>query len=408
MILRARGRKYLLSYEMNVHRGDTRRQLLDAIDRYVVPVRDRVRADGPFGIAPRVGRTLLRELAAPRAAADLRARLEERGLFALTVNAFPLQDFHARRVKEQVYSPPWTTRERAVLTQRAADLLAILAPDGLTATISTLGGTYRSWGHEQRDFERMAGHYLLTVRHLAEIERRTGKRLVLTVEPEPDTTLETADDVVALVDRFLRPKLAEVIARPLRLARAAAADLFQRHFQVNLDVCHQSVLFRDPVQEWRKLEAAGLSVGKLHLTSALALERPGRRASAFQELRHYDEPRYLHQFAARREDHTLVRGADLSHLDAVDLRDVTEVRCHFHVPLSSARIGRLGTTRADTERALRFALRHPQPPALVIETYTWPLLASGRSPERQIRGIAREYRWVRSTAAAPLRNKPRK
>lgn len=395
MFVKSRGRRVALSYEMNVHRGDTREQLLDSIERFVLPIREHVAPGQPFGIVPRVGRRLLSDFASTRAIADLKSRLDDQGLFVLSLNAFPLEDFHARTVKEQVYSPPWTTRDRGALTEKAADLLAALTPVDLIATLSTLGGTYRAWGHVRRDFERMAGHYLRTVCHLAELERRTGRSIVLTVEPEPDTTFETADDVIALVNEFMIPQFADRIARPLGVSRSAAETLFRRHFQVNLDVCHQSVLFRDPIAEWKKLEAAGLAVGKLHLTSALALRHPSRRPKSLRELGSYDEPRYLHQFAARRTNGSLIRGHDLSTLGSTPLDDVDEIRCHFHVPLSSQRIGRLETTRGDTERALRFALRHRCPPTLVIETYTWPLLVSSPSANEQVRGIAREFRWVR-------------
>ena len=34
--------------------------------------------------------------------------LDELGLDVVSINAFPIRAFHAPRVKEQVYSPPWT------------------------------------------------------------------------------------------------------------------------------------------------------------------------------------------------------------------------------------------------------------------------------------------------------------
>ena len=68
-----------------------------------------------FGIAPRIGRGLLREVGSARRVRDLAAEFADHGLIPYSINAFPIEDFHAPRVKEQVYAPPWTRRERATL-----------------------------------------------------------------------------------------------------------------------------------------------------------------------------------------------------------------------------------------------------------------------------------------------------
>ena len=89
--------------------------------------------------------------------------------------------------------------------------------------------------------------------------------------------------------------------------------------------------------------------------------------------------------------------------DPGEIRESVEIRCHFHVPLSRARMGRLYTTREDTARALRYALDHADPPHLAIETYTWPILT--KNPNTLVQGIVREFRWVMEqmgvTAASP-------
>lgn len=391
-------RRHLLSYEMNAHPGESLAELRRSLHRFTLPVRELVAPGERFAIAPRVGKGLLRDLASKRRRRELAAELRDLDVFPYTINAFPLEDFHARRVKENVYSPPWTRKGRATLTCRIADWLAETLPEGEIGTVSTLGGTYRPWGHRPADFARIADNYLDVVTHLAKLEARTGKTILLTAEPEPDTTFETAADVIALVTEYMLPRLRDRVARPLRVSTTRAEELCRRYFTVNLDVCHQSVLFRDPVAEWKELEVAGLRVGKLHITNALALRRPGRSPAAVQELRTYREPRYLHQFAARLRDGAIERGRDLDALRQRVVDVATEIRCHFHVPLSRARMGRLYTTRDDTAKALAYALAHRDPPHLAIETYTWPILTRNRRKadrDRElVRGIAREFRWT--------------
>ncbi len=395
MLIESRRRPTLLfSYEMNVHPARSLQEFVGVLDRFVVPIRDRVAPGQPFGIVPHVGRALIDDLRSKKQRDALRAALYARDLFVFSINAFPLEDFHKRRVKEEVYSPPWTKVERATLTCAIADLMADLLPQGMVGTISTLGGTYRAWGDGPRDHAAIGRNYSRVVTHLAKLERDRGATIVLTAEPEPDTTFEVASDVVTLFRDNIAPHALSTIGKPLGLSKRKAEETLHRFFQVNLDVCHQSVLFRDPVREWKTLEAAGLRVGKLHVTNAIALKNPARSPAAVRELRQYREPKYLHQFAGRRRDGTIVRGSDLNRLNAQHLSECEEIRVHYHVPLSRARLDRLSTTRKETADAVAHARRHSDPPHIVIETYTWPLLAATKHATELVNGITRELRWT--------------
>ena len=97
MQLRVPGRgRHFLAYEMNVHPGDSLAELRQALRRWTLPVRERLAPGRPFAIAPRVGRALLADLASARAQRELRAELDDLGLIPYSLNAFPLENFHAR------------------------------------------------------------------------------------------------------------------------------------------------------------------------------------------------------------------------------------------------------------------------------------------------------------------------
>ncbi|HIA27584.1 MAG TPA: hypothetical protein EYN79_05620 [Planctomycetes bacterium] len=399
MRVKKRRRDILLGYEMNAHPAASLEEFEDALDRYVEPVRKKLAVTGEMAIAPNIGEGLARDLARTTARENLRDRLADGGYRIYTVNAFPLRNFHARRVKEQVYLPSWAHRRRATLTCKIADIVAEVQPDAQRITISTLGGGYRRAGDDRKTRLKMAANYLEVVAHLVRLEARTGILIELTAEPEPDTTFERSQDVIGFFEDLMLP-LTGALARKLRVPKARAEELLRRHFTVNLDVCHASVLFCDPVSEWKELEGAGLRVAKLHLTSALSLKNPARNPGGVEELLAFAEGRYLHQSAGLRADGTLWRGRDLPALRRAPLSGLREVRTHFHVPLSRARLGRLPTTREDTSAAIGHYLRHRDPPQLAIETYTWPILVAKRglgAAERQrhlISGIAAEFRWV--------------
>lgn len=402
-------RSHPFGYEMNAHPASTVSDLRSAIDDFVVPVRDRVCPGESFAIAPHIGQSLAGQLSRKGVAESVGEHLRDLGLHLYTVNAFPLKDFHAKRVKEQVYLPSWAHVARANTTCRIADVLVRMAPDSRHLTISTLGGGYRPAGDSTATHEKMADGYLKVVAHLARIEQHTGIFIALNAEPEPDTTFECAEDVIAFWKQHLQPRLPD-LARLLGCHRSRAEGLLRRHWTVNLDACHSAVLFRSPVEDWRRLDRAGIIVGKVHITSAIALPNPGRSPAAYDELLQHIEPRYLHQSAARMKDGNVVRLADLPDIRQQDLSTISEIRTHFHVPLSGARHGKLHTTRKEATALLKEALRRQeQAPHIAIETYTWPLLTRGvkKSEQRKrlVDGITAEMRWARRAAGAGNSNR---
>jgi hypothetical protein len=392
LIRRPRRPALRLGYEMNAHPAASLPELRASLARYAIPIAERLAPGEAFGIVPHIGEGLCRDLARPGALRELGEGLAARRLFPFSVNAYPLRDFHAARVKEQVYLPSWAHRQRPELTNRIADELAELLPAGERATISTLGGAYRRAAGAAPRRSGLARNYLRTVAHLERIARARGAEIALAVEAEPDTTFEVAEEIAGFLAESLLPLARQVLPGELGIAARRVEEIVLRRFAVNLDVCHAAVMFRDPVAEWRIYERAGLRVAKLHLTNALSLPAPAR------------EPRWLHQTIGRRRDGSLWRLADLPDLaraSAAELAEIEELRVHFHVPLSRARLGRLPTTRTATAAALRHALAHRAPPQLVIETYTWPWFAA-RAREGTASSRAGAAKKPGNRAAAPL------
>ena len=89
---------------MNAHPASSVEDLHAAIRDYVLPVRERVCPGEPFAIAPHIGTELVKELSRTHVAEGVGSWLRDHGLHLYTINAFPLQDFHARRVKDGVFS----------------------------------------------------------------------------------------------------------------------------------------------------------------------------------------------------------------------------------------------------------------------------------------------------------------
>jgi hypothetical protein len=393
----------LYGYSTNVHRGETLAEIYTNLARYTLPVKRRVFGNQPNGLELHISISSAKELRKERARRAFGEFLNENGLRLFSVNAFPLKSFHTPRVKEKVYSPSWTERPRAQWTNTIAKILADLLPAGTDGSLSTLGGAYRRKEHGPAVFRRMAGRFLETLEALAEIEDDTGKRIVLAVEPEPETTFETTRDVVRFVEDYLLPLAQETWrgrgrrgGRQRGLSAARIEERVRRYFTVNFDTCHFSVLFQDLVASLRGLSRAGLSIGKLHVTNAIRLQRPLRSPAAYKDFRGMHEPRYFHQFCGQNATgETIWRDLDLDRLprqlSKTKHAEVAELRSHYHVPLYLKRFRKLQTTQEDTRIALEEVRRKRMTEHLVIETYTWPILAS---EDRLVSGIVKEFRWL--------------
>jgi hypothetical protein len=437
MAMRCAGRDIHLSYSANVHPAETVDELLNVLRRHVAPVMRAAFGPGEAAVNLRFGMAQVDELLGhpslpttstlsdavlsappvPRCQ-ELIGALSELKLRVVSVNGFPIRDFHAPRVKEQVYSPPWTDGGRVVYSLKIAKVLAQLIGGRAGAPVSVPSGTFKGYT-DNDEIKAQCAHFLTEcARELARLERLIGKTIPLGLEPETHTTGETTDEFIEYYQRFIVPAAREKLPLQLGITGNHAEDLARRFLTVNLDLCHQAVEFEDPVESLKKLRAAGLAVTGLHLSAALKLPEPARNAAAFEQLMALDEPRYLHQVVARKQDGSLERFEDLPDLRnprrmrGLKVADFAEVRCHFHVPLFADFPGPLASTRDVVGPAACFAARENLTGNFVVETYTWGVLndlaKAGVAGAQAIvspqgvdvnAGLARELQWALTASA---------
>src|SRR5436190_4265723 len=127
-----------LAYCTNIHRGESWAQIFAALQKYTLAVRDRVGQGCPYAIGLRLGAEAAQELRERPVLLAFQRWLEQEHCYVFTVNGFPYGKFHGTRVKEQVYAPDWTTRERLDYTDLLFDLLAELVPPGVAGSVSTV------------------------------------------------------------------------------------------------------------------------------------------------------------------------------------------------------------------------------------------------------------------------------
>jgi hypothetical protein len=241
-------------------------------------------------------------------------------------------------------------------------------------------------------------HLIQHVHHLIRVYEATGKTIILTLEPEPFCLLETIEETVAFFNGSLFGT--QAIARLgaiSGLSATAAQDALRRHLGVCYDVCHAAVEFEDPSESIQDLLGAGITIGKVQLSSALKLPVATRQST--QALRPFDEPVYLHQ-TIERYDGELRRFADLDEAFAsLDEREGGEWRSHFHVPVFLEHMQDFSTTQDFLREVLALHRKSPVSQHLEVETYTWDVLPPAYRSSDLASAIARELNWVREQLA---------
>ena len=126
-----------LSYCTNLHPGLTVAEVLAGLRQFTVPTRERF-GDLAAGLwlARPVVTELLQDFGLLTAFRD---ELRESRLSCYTLNTFPFGNFHAQRVKENVYLPDWSTQERFDYTIDCARVLAAIMDEDINeGSLSTV------------------------------------------------------------------------------------------------------------------------------------------------------------------------------------------------------------------------------------------------------------------------------
>ena len=187
-----------LAYSTLVHAGDTWAEMRDSVRTHLPAVKAAVSPDQPFGVSLRLSAASAATLAEDEGERRrFREFLDAEGLYVYTVNAFPYGPFKGRQVKEQVYEPDWSTEDRTAYTMRVADVLVDISPEGVSPSIQTAPLAFRPNVVDDAYLAACTRNVLRVVAHLATIERETGRRIKLAIEPEPYCYLETTDETVA-------------------------------------------------------------------------------------------------------------------------------------------------------------------------------------------------------------------
>ena len=371
-----------LAYCTNIHRGEDWAQTLDSLQRYTMAVRERVCPNQPYAIGLRLSELAARQLSDPATLSAFQKWLDTHQCYIFTINGFPYGRFHGTRVKEQVYVPDWTTRERLEFTNRLFDLLSQLVPEGVEGSVSTVPCSFKEFIKSKEQVQAMRDNLWRCVEHIEQVSRRSGRKLHLGLEPEPLCYLETSQETVSFFEQ-------------MRADRPEDPRL-EEHLGVNYDTCHLAVEYEEPHDALQRLMQQKIRISKIHLSSALKVQPT---PAARQALQLFADDIYFHQVIERQVDGRLRRYRDLDVALAQNLKldpaDELEWRIHFHIPLHSQRTALFDNTSGHMLGLLQALRKNPGLCThLEMETYTWEVMPPELKNRNVIDQLIAEYDWT--------------
>ena len=404
---RSRADTQVCPYCLNIHPGEDLSAIRDAIEKYACAVKARVSPDAPYPLGLRLSAAAANELADPAALEAFRDLLAQHNLFVTGINGFPYGTFHNAAVKTAVYQPDWSTPERLAYTGRLATVFAALLPEGLTGNISTVPLGYKGKGDGGQKSEvrgqrsevggRASGvlfprQIAVMAEFLHDLKGRTGREVVLALEPEPDCVLEDTDEVIAWFEDELLTEGKRWLSSHNRRTPDEAEALLRTYVGLCLDTCHFAVEFEDPLTALIRFESACIRVARIQLSAAI---RTTVCDDALARLADFIDPVYLHQTKIRLPRGRILSLPDLTKETLETAREHVgcELRTHFHVPLFYEGDGVLGSTHTDlTPEFFAHAAAHSYP--LEIETYTFNVLPPAIRPSDVVDSLVKEAEWV--------------
>ena len=287
-------------------------------------------------------------------------------------------------MKEQVYAPDWTTRERLEFTNRLFELLAQLVPSGIEGSVSTVPCSFKEFIQTDEQARAMRTNLWQCVENIARLSERTGRKLHLGLEPEPLCYLETSAETVVFFEQMR--------------ADHPGDQRLEAHLGVNYDTCHLAVEFEEPQQAIGNFREHKIKISKVHLSSALKVKPTPEVRKA---LTAFADDIYFHQVIERRPGGSL-------HRDQTSTWPLTqflksnqgasappEWRIHFHIPLHSRPTPLFDNTSDHILGLLQMLKSNPSLCShLEMETYTWEVMPSEMKNRSVVEQLVSEYEWT--------------
>ncbi len=396
-----------LSYCTNIHPGESWIEVFSQLKVNLPDLKAQICPEQPFGIGLRLSNRSAIELSEASQLASFKQWLSEHQLYVFTINAFPYGVFHSEPVKEAVYLPDWRSQDRLEYTQRVADILSSLLPEGVTGSISTVPCAYKTEAESEQEKRLISDNLLSCAVYLNRLYESKGTKIHLALEPEPSCLLEYCDDVEWFFSDYLFSEQAiGFFSAECKKSIKQGEDLLKQFLTVCLDTCHAAVMFEDPLEFAKRLKKKGILIGKVQVTNALAIKQETQALSeTLANLTAFSDKVYLHQTVIKFDDGSKLAFIDLPQAlvyvqEMQAKKQPLEWRVHYHVPTFLKLLNNCETSQEPLVHFLKAQQNNPVCEHFELETYTFDLLPQCHQVDGVVANIAREIQWAKELLQA--------
>lgn len=359
----------MITYCTNVHPGEDWNTVFANLNSYSLKVKAAVSPQTSFPLGLRLSYHAAMEINNKNLLGKFKEWCATEECFVPTINGFSFGNFHSCPVKENVYFPDWRDAKRVDYTKCLVSLLIEWLPPNITGSISTVPIKFGK-AISTDDLRTVRKNIIDVLEFIKHLSQRTGKVIVLSVEPEPGCLIETTEELIEFFEKIKLP-----------------TNLLC-YIGICYDCSHLAVEFEDPAKSLSLILNAGIRIGKVQLSSAPSF--PFNKGT----LNNFLDPIYLHQVIIQKPDGKLAKYNDIPDaLANYEGKDDAECRTHFHLPIFLNETKEFGTTQFYISKFLNLI----EPNILLeIETYTQDLLPTHMQRESTLESIIKEMDWVNS------------
>ena len=367
-----------VTYCSNVHPYETIDGLKMLLQHHIIPIKYQRNLDC-MSLGLWLNESLIAEmLASEDAMKEVVELFLTHQLTICTLNAFPQHSFHAKRVKENVYLPDWSEKERQHYTLKILGVIErypMLFENSLSISTVPLG--YKAAWNKEKHMEAIT-HLQHVATQFQRFFQATGTQIRLCLEMEPDCVLESTKQMVDFFQQDLN---------------IANQKTIQQHLGVCFDICHQAVMHEDIHESLETFKRAEIVIGKIQISNAIEFEND-QLEHVSKELEAFFKSPFLHQIKTLQSG-DLLRFSDLNSESLEKLPKAGTSRMHLHVPINNSRFtSHLKTTQNAILEVFDWLSNEELQPHLEIETYTWSILKTSMEATELNENIIKECKWL--------------
>lgn len=240
-----------LSYCTGIQTGANWSDVIAELHYQVPQVKQSLRSHDSFGIGLQLSAQAANELANPYAFAELREFLSNNQCYVFTLKGFNTDLFN------------WKDPKQLECHNNLASIFSQVLPPQITGSISTVPGAPKEFVCNDADSQAITKNWVSHAEHLIRLERQTGKHIVLAVQAESLSFLETIRDCADFFNEQLFSKRScQQLSSQLNVDLDVAEDLLRTHLTLCVDITQAQREYTSFQACKQAMESLGISIGK--------------------------------------------------------------------------------------------------------------------------------------------------